>query len=114
MDKTSKEYIIGLLSRNDKVGKIAVARALVHLYNSQTSEEQCTNSVQADNGVGFTPVDAEFMSSCAKYVIRGYELTDRQLAALQKENRKGVPRIAKYWKQLQNVAKINAERKKES
>lgn len=104
MDKTSKEYIIGILSRKDAVGRIAVERALVHLYNRQTKDEKQSRSVRRENGIGFTPADAQFMSSCAVHVINGRHMSEKQMYLLQKPNAKGVPRIAKYWRQLQEEA----------
>lgn len=93
MDKVwSKETIQSLLDTNDR----AVERALVQVYRNQTQAEQANQCTRVHNGVGFTSVDAEFMSALAVSCLDYGRLTDRQLVYA----RKG---IKKYWGQLLSI-----------
>ena len=60
-----KEEIKDLLQKNDK----AVMRGLVVIYSLQTEDEKKTEETSEHNGVGFSGVDAKFLSSLAKQVI---------------------------------------------
>lgn len=80
-----------------------VERALVVLYARQTSTEQNVEETIVHNNAGFQPADANFFSSCAKQVLAGRRLSDKQIYCLCKLNRKGVPRIAKYRGQLLDI-----------
>lgn len=88
-----KEGLVALLQTNDK----AVCRALQVLYASQTAAEQCHHHTSEENGVGFSKVDSEILSSFAEfYAARGY-LTPRQMELARK-------RVKKYWMQLLRAA----------
>lgn len=94
-----RDAIIELLKRDDK----AVARALVALFERQTSSEQVSSSTHIHNNRGFAHCDAFIMSQYAKFFqSRGY-LTQAQIALCRKPNKNGVPRIAKYAGQLLEV-----------
>lgn len=60
----TKESIKELLAKSDK----AVYRALIVLFERQTSDEQASESTTHKNGRGFSAFDAEFLSSLAKQV----------------------------------------------
>ena len=45
-------------------------RGLLAIYAAQTADEQCSDSTTVDNGVGFTGIDANFLSSLAKQAQR--------------------------------------------
>ena len=88
-----KEDIKTLLQTNDN----AVLRGIVVIYSLQTEDEKKAGETIEHNGVGFSGVDAEFMSSLAKFILnRGY-LTDKQLEY-------GRRKIMKYAGQLTKVA----------
>ena len=71
-------------------------RALVVLYEHQTSEEQTMGATYSDNGVGFTGFDGGILSSFAsQYQDRGF-LSRRQMAILHK-------RMPKYARQLRDL-----------
>ena len=103
--KVSKEYIQSILVREDNIGMHAVGRALVALHNRQTAFEKRSNNTVASNGIGFTPADAAMGSSHANYYLRNNFLTERQMKYWQRIERRGTARIAKYWRQLIEVAK---------
>ena len=92
----TKEQIVEMLGKNDK----AICRALVVLYNNQTSEEQQTESTRVNNGKGFSGPDARIGTSMAKfYMSRGF-LTNQQLSYWRRPSKKGTMKIAKYVRQL--------------
>ena len=111
MAAISKESIIELLKRNDAVGRAAVNRALVLLYKRQTKDEIKSRETKIHNNRGFSPFDAEIMTSCAIRILNGYELSDAQYDFVTKLNPKGVPRIGKYWRQLLEEAELKQNRK---
>ena len=108
MMKLTRDQVIQLVTRKDEVGMNAVGRALVHLLNRQTREESRDNTTRNLNDVGFTPADARFGCIHAKYFIKHRMLQDWQVAYWVKPNAKGVPRIAKYWRQLSEEAEKKA------
>ena len=88
-----KEEIKKMLQTNDN----AVLRGIVVIYSLQTDDEKKAEETVEHNGVGFSGVDAAFMSSLAKFILsRGY-LTDKQLEY-------GRRKIMKYAGQLAKVA----------
>lgn len=101
----TKEQIVEVLARKDTVGMHAVGRALVHLFNRQTSYEQAAECTSEHNGVGFTGVDGEIGASMAKfYKSRGF-LSPKQVAVWQKPHGKtGATKISKYWGQIMEEA----------
>lgn len=100
MSKFTREDFIALINREDEVAAHAIGRALVHLLKRQTQAEQDMNSTTNHNLRGFTPADAYKGSLTAKYYIKNKRLLDWQIDMWRKPNVKGVPRIAKYWKQM--------------
>lgn len=90
-----------VLSRKDKVGMHAVGRALVHLKNRQTLDEQRSEDTKHANGRGFQPVHAKIGTSMALFYEKNGYLTPKQVEYWQKETLKvKKPRISRYWKQL--------------
>jgi hypothetical protein len=72
-------------------------RALVVLHDQQTRDEQETRTTETHNGVGFTGIDAEILSSFAEQVKRGRTLSPKQLAIAHR-------RLPKYAGQLWRLA----------
>lgn len=107
----TREKLTELVLRQDHVAVHAIGRALVHLLNRQTEEEARANTTRVHNARGFTPGDAYSGALTAKYYLKHRKLQDWQIVLWQKPNAKGVPRIAKYWKQLAEEAKKKAESK---
>lgn len=100
----TREQVVTLVTRTDAVAMHAIGRALVHLLNRQTREEARDNQTRNLNDVGFTPADARQGCIHAKYYIRHRRLEDWQVQHWQQPNARGVPRIAKYWRQLSEEA----------
>lgn len=87
----TKQKVKELLLRNDK----AVKRGLVLLYGFQTFEEQHSDTANTNNGQGFSKYDAEILSSMARQVQNGWQLSEAQLNVARK-------RIVKYAGQIYN------------
>lgn len=92
-----KQYIVNLLEKNDN----AVLRALVVLYDRQTTEEQVTKTTKDSNGRGFNARDAGILSSFAKQHLSGFRLTPKQMFYARKY-------LKKYAGQLLMVAEQKA------
>lgn len=75
-------------------------RAIVALYKYQTYQEQATDSTNDLNGVGFNAVDAYILSSFARQIMAGRQLSNRQLQISFKK-------LRKYAKQLSGIANQN-------
>lgn len=107
-----KQKIIAVLRRNDHVGMHAVGRALVRLYDRQTSDEKATESTQHKNYRGFTKGDGPRGVGMAKFYKSAGFLTEKQLAYWQSDcgGKLKRPRIEKYWRQLaQEAARKNGD-----
>jgi hypothetical protein len=72
-------------------------KALTRIFEMQTAEEQATEDTREHNGVGFTGVDAEILSSFAKQVLKGRNMSPKQMAIIYKK-------MPKYAKQLVMLA----------
>lgn len=64
-----KETIKALLTREDKMGQIAVTTALVRLYQRQTADEQASGTTSHHNGMGFSAFDAGNGTYMARYAL---------------------------------------------
>jgi hypothetical protein len=84
-----KEFLKGMLSTN----KMWALHALARIYDNQTWDERDDKNTKYYNGVGFTGVDAHFLSSLASQYEEKHFLSDKQLAYLFKK-------IPKYWHQI--------------
>jgi hypothetical protein len=105
----TREYIADKLTSTDQdfVSRF-IGRALVVLFNRQTVDEKSTNDTKHHNMMGFTGADARQGSLSAKYFLKHGKLEDWQIKAWTRPNKHGVPRLAKYWQQLDQAAKQKA------
>lgn len=86
-----------ITSRSD-----ALEKAILRIYEGQTSDEKLSDSVCHDNGIGFNGVDAPFMSSLAKQILAnkynrplGRRLSEKQRAIALKKMPKYAGQIVK-------------------
>ena len=82
-----------LLQTNDTM----LYRSLKILYSYQTADEKSTKDTITENGVGFNSVDAQFLSSCAEFLIKNGFLTIKQKTVVR-------TKMIKYTKQLTKLA----------
>lgn len=100
--EVTKEWLAERLRRAD--ANIVVGRALVAIYNRQTSAEQNATTTKNNNGEGFSKPDARIGSIGARMFLSKGQLVPWQLEIWLKE-KNGYPRICKYARQLNEVAK---------
>lgn len=92
--KDSPDYIRYLLTMKDA----AVERAIVAIYNRQTTDEQNSEDTKHLNGIGFTGADARLGSYYAKWILSGKHLNGNHLT-------KARVMSYKYIRQLCEIAK---------
>lgn len=98
----TKASLINMLSDDAKRPHV-IGRACVALFKRQTAGEQEKNATDTWNYRGFSQSDARQGSLTAKFYMKHKRLEDWQIEKWMKQWR-GAPRIAKYWKQLDEVA----------
>jgi len=87
--KLIKSYLRDKLANSDAWAY----HCLEVIYDNQTPLEKGLENTREENGIGFTGVDGEILSSFAKqYASRGF-LSSKQMAILKKKT-------PKYWKQV--------------
>lgn len=94
--KTKKDKIAFIKEQVSYNPKWAT-RALMTIYDLQTSDEQASGYTQNWNYVGFNGVDSEILSSFAEQVNKGRTLSEKQMKIIFKK-------MPKYAKQLMNIA----------
>ncbi len=99
----TRESLIALLNNEEKRQHV-IGRALMVIFKNQTESEKSANQTTNHNNIGFTPADAKSGSITAKYYIKNKELLDWMTEKWMKPNDRGIPRIAKYWSQLNDAA----------
>lgn len=92
---TKKEAIAFFKDRltNDANWQI---KGLLRVYSFQTPSEQSMQTTVQDNGVGFTGVDGEILTSFAQQVERGRTLSQKQMAILKKKMPKYAGQLYAY------------------
>jgi len=106
MTTVTRESLTTMLNNpNPKYVEAVIGRALVALLNNQTADEQAMATTNKDNGIGFTGADAFGGTLTAKYYIKHKSLLDWQVEKWLRVGSNGFPRLAKYHKQLNAVAK---------
>ena len=81
---TTKKMLIEALRHQIATRDAQALKALVAVYNNQTVDEQDNEDVYVHNGIGFTPNDAEFMSSLAKQYLKKNYLSSKQMSYVKK------------------------------
>lgn len=104
----TKESLITMLSGTPHYVEHVVGRALMVIFYNQTADEASSNDTKEQNGIGFTGADARGGSITAKYYIKHQRLEDWMVDNWTRRNSNGVPRLAKYHKQLDIAAKLRA------
>lgn len=99
MKEATKNYIKQQLGSNSGWA----LRALVKIYERQTVDEQCSGSTKENNGIGFSGVDANILSSFAVQVNNGRNLSVKQMAIVFKK----MPRYHKQVASLIPADKLN-------
>lgn len=103
------ESIKTLILKADKLSDMAVEKALLVLFDRQTTSEQISQTTNQNNGRGFNAVDAEILSSFACQIQRkqgqgmklGSCLSTKQMVLAR-------GKVARYARQLAEVANEKA------
>jgi hypothetical protein len=74
-----------------------VTEGVIRIFEYQTASEQDSHQTSEDNGVGFNGVDAELLTSYAKFAIKSGFLTKGQMTYARKK-------MLKYSGQLAKIA----------
>lgn len=75
MERNSPEYISWCLATKDN----AVERAIICIFNRQTTDEKAAEDTRHRNGRGFSASDAKKGSYIAKWILSGHHLTGQWL-----------------------------------
>jgi len=98
----TKDYLRDRLTKPDCIK--VLGRALVRIYERQTSDEQQSESTELKNSQGFTAFDARLGTLAARQFLEtgsiGIKLTAYWLA----QDKNGYPKICRYVRQLNEVA----------
>ena len=92
MKTITKEFIKNQLATNPAWA----VKGLVKIYTLQTADEQASDRTSHDNGVGFNGLDANILSSFAKQVNAGRNLSQKQMTIVYKK-------MPRYWKQIASL-----------
>lgn len=97
MDKITKIQIQRFIK--DKLSKDPkwMQNALLKIFEKQTEDEKLIEATTDHNGVGFTGVDAEILSSFAKQLKNKGYLSNKQMQLLSKK-------MPKYWNQIYMIS----------
>lgn len=91
--KRQEEFLKEKLSSN----KNWALRALIKIYENQTNEEQNVGHTIVNNGIGFSGVDSDILSSFSEQYLRKGFLSNKQMEILFKN-------IKKYWRQVLEIS----------
>lgn len=87
--KAKEQFLKEKLKSDDAWAK----RALIRIFEFQTTDEKVAEHTKDHNGVGFTGFDGELLTSFAKQLNRRGYLSERQMDVLR-------GKMPKYWRQL--------------
>lgn len=97
-DKTySKQELINGLKNQLSNNSEKSINALLEIYKYQTLDEQKSGYTKEFNGVGFSGVDSEFLSSLAENYKRYGRLSEKQISYIKKC-------MPKYARQLLEIS----------
>lgn len=105
-NQVTKESLQQMLNNtNPKYVEAVVGRALVAIFNYQTSSEQVANTTKEHNGVGFAGCDARSGSMTAKYYLKHKRLEQWMIDKWTKiSETTQYARLCKYHTQLNKIA----------
>ena len=76
-------------------------RGLVRIYGFQTDAEQRVGNTVEHNGVGFSGVDGDILSSFAEQVQKGRQMSVKQMAIIFKRMPRYSNQLVKFAEQAQ-------------
>lgn len=97
LDLKFKKDRVKLIREKLAVDKNWATAGLVRIFENQTADEQTCEDTINNNGIGFTPADAYFLTSLAKQYISKRFLSSKQMTILFKK-------MPKYSAQLERFS----------
>lgn len=76
----TRSALVELMAQNDE----ALIRAMFRIYDKQTKDEKSIEATVEDNGVGFSGVHGNIMSSFAKFYQERKYLSKKQMETIHK------------------------------
>ena len=101
--KVTKAALLEFLRRMITTNEIWAKAALLRIYSQQTADEQRTESVNHENGVGFTGGDSRLLTRFAQWYKSHGWLSPKQMAWVYRK-------IGKYAAQLMRGDYFNLEK----
>lgn len=103
---TSKDSLIKALKEQLATNEKRAIEGLLRIYSFQTNEEKCKGYTKEFNGMGFSSIDSDVLSSFAEqYITEGW-LSPKQIICVKKN-------MPKYASQLINLLIANGKIVKE-
>lgn len=99
MKKVTKKAVREYLRKKLSTDETWATRCLVVIYGRQTKGEQTIQDTREPNGVGFTGIDGNILSSFAEFYQRNNYLSPKQMKILLKKAKK-------YWKQILEICDL--------
>ena len=104
---TSKDSLVKALKEQLATNEKRAIEGLLRIYSFQTSEEKCEGCTKEFNGMGFSSIDSDILSSFAEqYTTKGW-LSPKQMNVVKKH-------MPKYASQLINLLIVNGKIVKEN
>jgi hypothetical protein len=97
----TKEWLANKIKENPTK---VIGRALLAIYNNQTSVEQSMDTTKVCNGIGFCKPDARVGSIGARMFSSKATLQSWVVEVWMRPAKDGYPRICKYASQLHSIA----------
>ncbi len=83
--KATKKALLAFLREQLRTDERWAVQGLLRIYANQTEDEQQAHETRDHNGIGFTSLDAEYLSACAKsHLDHGFISRGRMVYVLQK------------------------------
>lgn len=82
---TNKNEIVADLKAQLSTSQKQIEKAILRIYEYQTKDEQYSKVVRHYNLVGFRACDARILSSFAQYLLKGYHLSEKQMAIAKRK-----------------------------
>lgn len=94
-----------LCNPNPRYVEAVIGKALLALHQRQTGEERMRLRTLDHNEIGFGKPDASIGSRCAQHYKRHHRLAPWMIQNWLIKNAQGYPRLCKYCKQLDSIAR---------
>lgn len=103
--KTTKANVQSFVRQQLGSNKAWAVKGMVRIFKeNQTADEQTSEITKHNNGIGFTGLDAQILSSFSQQVLNGRDLSEKQLKIAFKL----MPKYARQVVAFSDVEKLNS------